>query len=165
MRSETIRLLARFNQTETPPALLKVYRELTGTEKQKALSVLASRAPYAAHLISGVESGLIPKKDLSASLVRELRNLKKDDINIQLESLWGTFRESSADKKSEIENVFTTQAGHHPGMLRKVALSLLERVSSVIPCLVSAARWDPISLDRIVKTSITFSKILWTPMR
>ena len=103
VRSETIRHLARFNQTETPPALLKVYRELTGTEKQKALSVLASRAPYAAHLISGFESGVIPKKDLSASLVRELRNLKKDDINIQLESLWGTFRESSADKKSEIE--------------------------------------------------------------
>lgn len=103
VRSETIRHLARFNQTETPSALLKVYRELTGNEKQKALSVLASRVPYAAYLISGVESGLIPKKDLSASLVRELRNLKNDDINTQLESLWGTFRESSADKKSEIE--------------------------------------------------------------
>lgn len=105
LRSETIRHLARFNQIETPSALLKVYRELTGNEKQKALSVLASRASYATHLISGVESGLIPKKDLSASLVRELRNLKNDDINTQLESLWGTFRESSADKKSEIEKV------------------------------------------------------------
>ncbi len=103
VRSDAIRHLARFNQTETPSALLKVYRELTGNEKQKALSVLASRVPYAAYLISGVESGLIPKKDLSASLVRELRNLKNDDINTQLESLWGTFRESSADKKSEIE--------------------------------------------------------------
>ena len=103
VRSDAIRHLARFNQSETPSALLSVYSELTGSEKQRALSVLASRAPYATHLINAVESERIPKNDLSASLVRELRNLKDEGINTKLESVWGTFRESSADKKSEIE--------------------------------------------------------------
>jgi putative heme-binding domain-containing protein len=103
VRSDAIRHLARFNQTATPGVLLEVYNELTGSEKQRALSVLASRAQYAKSLLGAIERGGIPKSDLSAALVRELRNLKDDEINTKLESVWGTFRESTADKKTEID--------------------------------------------------------------
>ena len=103
IRSDAIRHLARYNQVETPHALLDVYNALNGTDKQRALSVLASRVEYAGLLLGAVELGSIPKNDLSASLVRELRNLKDDVINAKLEAVWGTFRESTADKKSEIE--------------------------------------------------------------
>ncbi len=103
VRSDAIRHLARFNQSETPSALLDVYSDLTGSEKQRALSVLASRSQYAVPFLKAIESGVVPKSDLTAILIRELRNLKDESINTKLESVWGTFRDSDADKKSEIE--------------------------------------------------------------
>jgi putative heme-binding domain-containing protein len=103
VRSEAIRFLARYQQPETPGALLEVYDTLSGTEKQRALSVMASRAEYAGPLLEAVEQGQVPKRDLSAALVRELRNLKNDVINAKLEVVWGSFRESTDDKKAEID--------------------------------------------------------------
>lgn len=103
VRSEAIRFLARYQQSETPGALLAIYADLSGTEKQRALSVMASRAEYAGPFLEAVEQGQVPKRDLSAALVRELRNLKNEVINAKLEVVWGSFRESTADKKAEID--------------------------------------------------------------
>src|SRR5206468_12728414 len=41
-------------------------------------------------------------KDLTAEVVRQLRNLKNPEINQQLQKVWGAFHEVSADKKAEI---------------------------------------------------------------
>lgn len=103
VRSEAIRFLARYQQPETPGALLEVYDSLSGTEKQRALSVMASRPEYAGPFLEAVEKEQVPKRDLSAALVRELRNLKNEAINAKLEVVWGSFRESTADKKAEID--------------------------------------------------------------
>src|SRR6185369_6424713 len=50
----------------------------------------------------GVAAGSVPKKDLTAELVRQLRNLKNDELNQALEKVWGVMHESAADKQQEI---------------------------------------------------------------
>jgi putative heme-binding domain-containing protein len=103
LRGAAIRGLARFETPGTAEAILNIYPGLNATEKRDALNTLASRATYAKPLLAAASSGTVPKKDLTAELVRQLRNLKTAEIDGLIEQVWGSFRESTADKQQEIE--------------------------------------------------------------
>lgn len=103
MRGQALRGLARFESPGTAEAILKVYPSLNATEKRDALNALASRATYAAPLLAAAADGRVPKRDLTAELMRQLRNLKSAEIDAQIQTVWGAFREATADKKLEIE--------------------------------------------------------------
>jgi putative heme-binding domain-containing protein len=103
LRGPAIRGLARFEAPGTAEAILKIYSELNATEKRDALNTLAARATYAKPFLAAAASGAVPKKDLTADLVRQLRTLKTAEIDAQIEQVWGSFREASADKQQEIE--------------------------------------------------------------
>jgi putative heme-binding domain-containing protein len=103
LRGPAIRGLARFEAPGSAEAVVKIYPELNATEKRDALNMLSSRASYAKPLLAAASSGAVPKKDLTAELVRQLRNLKSAEIDAQIQEVWGAFREASADKKAEIE--------------------------------------------------------------
>ncbi|ODU24329.1 MAG: hypothetical protein ABS95_01995 [Verrucomicrobia bacterium SCN 57-15] len=103
LRDQAIRGLARFDDSATAQEILKIYPELNGTEKRDALNTLTSRVNYARPLLRAVASGDVAKKDLTAEIVRQLRNLKSSDLDSEIEKVWGAFREASADKKQEIE--------------------------------------------------------------
>jgi putative heme-binding domain-containing protein len=103
LRSEIIPYLARYHEPGIPKALLELYATLSTSDRQSALSVLASRVDYALSFLEAVEEGLVPRRDLSAALVRELRNLNYPRIHDKLEEIWGSFREISADKQVQID--------------------------------------------------------------
>ncbi|MFO0906003.1 MAG: PVC-type heme-binding CxxCH protein [Pirellulales bacterium] len=103
MRGEALRGLAAFDAAETPAAVLEVYGELTPELQRDAIATLASRAPYAGALLDAVEKRQIPAAHLSADLVRQLRNLKDESLNKQIERVWGTVRESAADRLQLME--------------------------------------------------------------
>jgi putative heme-binding domain-containing protein len=103
LRGPAIRGLARFEAPGSADAVVKIYPELNATEKRDALNMLASRATYAKPLLTAAASGAVPKKDLTADLIRQLRNLKSAEVDAQLQEVWGAFREATADKKQEIE--------------------------------------------------------------
>lgn len=103
LRAQALRGLARFETPGTAQAILKVYPALNAAEKRDALNTLASRASYAAPLLAAADTGDVPKRDLTAELMRQLRNLKSPEIDAQIQKVWGAFREASADKKQEIE--------------------------------------------------------------
>ena len=88
---------------QTPPAILKVYPALNDANKRDALNTLASRLSYARPLLVAAKGGTIPRKDLTADLVRQLHNLKDPDLNKGLDEVWGTMRETGADKAKEIK--------------------------------------------------------------
>ena len=54
-------------------------------------------------MLSAVSEGKIPRNALTAEIIRQLRNLKNPDIDADLQQVYGTIRESSADKKQEME--------------------------------------------------------------
>jgi putative heme-binding domain-containing protein len=103
LRGPAIRGLARFESPATAEAVLKIYPDLNATEKRDALNTLASRATYAKPLLAAVETGIVPRRDLTAEIVRQLRNLQSPEIDTRVQQVWGAFREASADKKQEIE--------------------------------------------------------------
>ena len=103
LRGPAIRGLARFEAPGSAEAVVTIYPELNATEKRDALNMLSSRASYARPLLVAAGSGAVPKKDLTAEIVRQLRNLKSAELDAQIQEVWGAFREASADKKAEIE--------------------------------------------------------------
>ena len=67
--------------------------------------------------MSAVSSGALPKTDLTAELIRSLRNLKNPELIAELDKVWGTVRESSADKKMIIDHYMRVYhaGGSQPG--------------------------------------------------
>ena len=103
LRGAALRGLAQFEQPAAPRAVLERYAELNATEKRDALNTLASRAVYAKPLLAAVAEGKVPRQDLTADLVRQLRNLKSTELDEEIQKVWGAYRESTADKQQEIE--------------------------------------------------------------
>lgn len=102
LRGQALRALAAYDDPQTPSAILSIYSSLNGPEKRDALNTLVARVAYAKTLLAAVETGRIPVKDLTADIIRQLRNLRDSDIEATLQKVWGVVRDSSADKRQEI---------------------------------------------------------------
>jgi putative membrane-bound dehydrogenase-like protein len=99
LRDLAIRGLAQYQDGETPPRLLELYGQLgTVEDKRAVLGTLASRGEYGVALLKAVEQRKIPGTDLTADLVRQLQYLKHDEVNRLLNDVWGSARETAADK-------------------------------------------------------------------
>ena len=105
VRGTALRGLATYDDAATPAAVLGAYASFAGTEKRDALNTLASRTAFAKPLLAAVADGKIAKTDLTADLVRQLRNLKDDGIKARLTELWGVMQETSPDMQKEVERV------------------------------------------------------------
>ena len=103
VRGVSLRGLGGYDDAQTPSTVLAVYESLDGNERRDALNTLASRVAYARPLLGAVAAGKIPKTDLTADLVRQLRNLKDEPLRTQLTEVWGVIRETSPDMQAEVE--------------------------------------------------------------
>src|SRR5690606_37585607 len=63
----------------------------------------SARVHSAKALLDAVGAGKIPSKDLSADLVRQLRNLEDEELQKRIADVWGLVRESPEEKKKLIE--------------------------------------------------------------
>ncbi|MBI1913398.1 MAG: DUF1080 domain-containing protein [Planctomycetes bacterium] len=98
LRGNALRGLAVYDDPKTPEMLLAVYPSLSYFERRDALSTLTSRLPYAKALLSAIGAKKVPATDLTADLVRQLRNLKSAEVDRQIAAVWGTVRETAQDK-------------------------------------------------------------------
>jgi putative heme-binding domain-containing protein len=117
LRGAAIRQLAAFDSAETPALILAAYPSLNPAERRDALNTLASRAPFARALLTAVGAGKLPKSDLTAELIRQLKNLKNPDLDRQLAEVWGVVRETSPDMAKEIQRykALYSKGGSTPG--------------------------------------------------
>ncbi len=117
LRGSALRGLGAYDDPQTPDAILPLYSSFSAVHKRDARNTLASRPTYARRLLAAVEANQIPKFDLTADLIQQLRNLKNPEVDALLAKVWGATRESSADKKAEIarvRNIFFA-GGSQPG--------------------------------------------------
>lgn len=103
VRDIALRGLGGYDDPHTPAAILTAYPELNGSERRDALNTLASRVPYARALLEAVAAGKVVKSELTADLVRQLRNLKDEKLREQLTQVWGVIHETSPDMQKEVE--------------------------------------------------------------
>ncbi len=93
-----VRGLSTYDDPATPRVLIEAYPSLGPSERRDALNSLAARKGSAGALLGAVEAGRLPRTDLTADLVRQIRNLKDKDLDAQLARVWGTIRETTSDR-------------------------------------------------------------------
>jgi putative heme-binding domain-containing protein len=98
LRAQALRALASFDDPQTAEIVLKLYPSLPPVERRDALNTLASRASYAKSLLSAVGDKRVAPGDLSADLIRQLRNHKDPEIDASIGRVWGTARETPSDR-------------------------------------------------------------------
>jgi putative heme-binding domain-containing protein len=103
VRGVVLRQLAAFDDGATPGLILAEYGKLAAGEKRDALNTLVSRVSFAKPLLAAVGAGTVPRSDLTAELVRQLRNLKNPDLEKQITQVWGVMKDTSPDMAKEIE--------------------------------------------------------------
>ena len=112
-----IRGLATYDDPATPELLIKAYGALGPAERRDVLSTLTSRKTTSRDLLAAVESGKVPRADLTADVVRQIRNLKDSELDAQLGRVWGTVRETSSDRAlaiAEAKAMLTKSASQPP---------------------------------------------------
>ncbi len=102
LRREALRGLGAFEDAKTPPAILEIFAELDTAGKRDALTTLASRVSFAKALMAAVGAGPVKANELPADIVRQLRAHGVEDINEQLDQVWGVSRSTPAAKLAEI---------------------------------------------------------------
>ncbi len=97
-----IRAAAAFGDDRTTQILLEDYRALSDSDKRDALIALASRPPTALALLDAVEQEKVPRRDVSAFVVRQISGLNDPQVSKKLAAVWGTIRPSTGDKAARI---------------------------------------------------------------
>jgi putative heme-binding domain-containing protein len=105
LRGPAIRGLATFDDAKTPERILKVYKNLPLIERRDALNTLASRPAYAQALFAAVDSKQIPTGDVTADLVRQLRNLGDKAIDVRVAKAFQTTHQTPEEKLKQIAAV------------------------------------------------------------
>jgi putative heme-binding domain-containing protein len=93
-----LRGLSVYDDPATPGVLTRAYPRLEPTERRDALNTLATRKDWAKSLLAAIENGTIPRADLTADLVRQIRTFKDTEIDLGIIRVWGSAREPTADK-------------------------------------------------------------------
>ncbi len=102
LRGLALRRLGAFDDADIPGLVLGLYGTLPAVEKRDALSTLAGRAAFAGPLMDAVAAGKVPRADLTAELIRQLKNLRNADLDRRVAEVWGVVRETSPDMTKEI---------------------------------------------------------------
>ncbi len=100
LRKEAIRAIAAYNNRQLAELLLLKYPKLKEEEKQEALLTLASRPSYGEYLAKGIKEGGIPRKDIPAYVVLQLRAI----LGNGFVEIWGPIDGPSADLQGAYAN-------------------------------------------------------------
>ena len=73
-----LRGLAEYDEPLIPRSILEHYGTFDAATRQDALQTLASRPAWAAELVTAVEANRIPRADLTAYTIRQIRSLGDD---------------------------------------------------------------------------------------
>ena len=103
LRDIALRGLAQYDDPKSAAVILAAYPQFSLDEKRAALGTLSSRPASALALLGAIEQKKLPGTDLTADLVRQMQFLKDETLQKQLESIWGTVRETAADKLQLVE--------------------------------------------------------------
>ncbi len=82
--------------------IIKRFGSFRSDWKPLAIQTLTSRVTFTQQLLLAIEKGQIPSSELSAAQAREIQNLGNSAINKQLANVWGTLRNTPAEKQKLI---------------------------------------------------------------
>ena len=95
LRSTALRSLAAYNHRGIAEKIMSGYSSYTAEEKSVAVQTLATRRDTARALLSGLRAGMIPRRDISAVIARQLRRV----LGPSFIDWWGPMESMAKDKQ------------------------------------------------------------------
>ncbi|MCA9121389.1 MAG: c-type cytochrome [Planctomycetaceae bacterium] len=105
MTTAALRASSGVHSVSLLETILDHYPKMSPDERITAIDVLVSRADGARLLMSSVERNEFQASDISATQARQIAALKDGALVRRLESLWGTVRQSSAERLTGIREL------------------------------------------------------------
>jgi putative membrane-bound dehydrogenase-like protein len=102
LRGEALRGLAAYDNPDTAEQILALYPTFGPADRRDALNTLAARPASAAALLTALGAKRVPSQDFPAEVIRQIRNLKVAALDAQLAKVWGTMRDTPADRAALI---------------------------------------------------------------
>jgi len=109
LQIDSIRSMAAYNEKSFSRELLKRYASLTNEGKTAVIQTLASRPSYAQRLTNAIKSGEVPRRDVPAYVVRQMRRVAGPGFV----DVWGKIDSLSVDKEaafSKYRQLLTSKA-------------------------------------------------------
>ena len=107
LRVDSIRAMASYDEKAFSSELLKRYAKLSADDKTAVVQTLASRPSYAGRLTDAIKSGSVPRRDIPAYIVRQLRRVAGPSFV----DVWGKIDSLSADKEAAFAKYRTLLTG------------------------------------------------------
>jgi putative membrane-bound dehydrogenase-like protein len=103
-RNQAIRELAAYDDEDIAKRLLRGYRRYGKMDRSAAIGTLSSRVSLARPLLQAMTEGSLDPSEVSAFYARQIYNLGDDQLNKQLESVWGNISRSSEQIVAAIQS-------------------------------------------------------------
>jgi putative membrane-bound dehydrogenase-like protein len=98
LRGQGVRALAAYNDPATPEIVVRRYSSFSQSERDDAIATLASRPAWALALLEAISRGQVSRRDVNASVARQLLALGDRRISERLEAAWGKVQPTSKQK-------------------------------------------------------------------
>jgi putative membrane-bound dehydrogenase-like protein len=112
IRSEACRALAAYDSAEVPPSILKSWNSYPPALRSEAVNLLAGRKSWAHALLAAVGDKRVPRNDLTNGTILRIRAFHDDQLNRQVETVWGKVRDTPAELNALINQM---RASLHEG--------------------------------------------------
>jgi putative heme-binding domain-containing protein len=102
--SETLRLAAlaalqHLSEPQIATRLLELYPGFPAALRQRTIQLLTSRSPWAVQLVSAVEQGAMPSKDISLEEARHITAHDDPSLSRRVEKIWGRIQAGASTEK------------------------------------------------------------------
>jgi putative membrane-bound dehydrogenase-like protein len=121
LRGPALRALAAYDDPTTPEIVLKRYGEFAPSERDDAIATLAARPASALALLAAIQRGQVSRRDVNATIARQLQAFGDPRISEMLETVWGKIAPRSRQKSREIARykaILAQDAGQAPDTTR-----------------------------------------------
>jgi putative membrane-bound dehydrogenase-like protein len=115
MRGQALRALSAYDSPDTPQIVLRRYAGLSQSERDDAIATLASRPAWALALLDAISQGQVSRRDMNASIARQLLAFGDRRIAERLESAWGKVQPTSKRKAELLRQYKATLAANPDG--------------------------------------------------
>jgi putative membrane-bound dehydrogenase-like protein len=86
--SEAIRTLAKSGTAEVPEFLLARYKELPDAARREVVNSLVERSSYVQPLLNAIHRGVVARKEIGASQLRQLRSFEDPKLKELVSTIW-----------------------------------------------------------------------------
>jgi putative membrane-bound dehydrogenase-like protein len=115
LRAAALRALAAYTDATTPEIVLRRFGGFSQSERDDAIATLASRPAWALALLDAIPRGQVSRRDLNASVARQLLAFGDRRIAERLEAVWGKVQPTSQQKAELMARYKATLAASPDG--------------------------------------------------